>query len=106
MVDLCLSSCELHNLGNSKHYWEDPVAYVVRVNSFILWASEKGRVCFLVGLAFQNDFQAALEDCLRLRHWEAELNVTVPEILAFLAFHNEQLDPAYRAIVENNRWKK
>ncbi|KAL8429655.1 hypothetical protein ACSSS7_006430 [Eimeria intestinalis] len=45
-------------------------------------------------------------DCLELRRWAAELDLTAPEILAYLIMHGGDLPRAHTALIEDLQWHK
>ncbi|KAL8270040.1 hypothetical protein Esti_006032 [Eimeria stiedai] len=52
------------------------------------------------------DYEAALRDCLELRRWAAEMDLSAPEILAYLIIHSGDLQRAHTALVEDLQWHK
>ncbi|KAL8445153.1 hypothetical protein Emed_005848 [Eimeria media] len=52
------------------------------------------------------NYEAALRDCLELRRWAAEMDLSAPELLAYLIIHSGDLQRAHTALVEDLQWHK
>ncbi|KAL8443125.1 hypothetical protein Emag_006075 [Eimeria magna] len=52
------------------------------------------------------NYEAALQDCLELRRWAAEMDLSAPEILAYLIIYSGDLRRAHTALVEDLQWHK
>ncbi|OEH79313.1 domain domain-containing protein [Cyclospora cayetanensis] len=50
------------------------------------------------------EYDLALRDCLDLRRWQRELDLTVPEVLSYLVLHDDDIDRAYAALVDDANW--
>ncbi|XP_026193005.1 uncharacterized protein LOC34622943 [Cyclospora cayetanensis] len=55
-------------------------------------------------LARDLEYDLALRDCLDLRRWQRELDLTVPEVLSYLVLHDDDIDRAYAALVDDANW--